>query len=114
MELLRDTMLILHFIGLASLLGGFLVQMKPPTKVINMAMVHGVLTQLITGLALVGIAEAGDAEVDHARVAVKLGVTLVVTVLVFLHRKKKTVAVPVWGIIGLLTIANIVVAVMWR
>lgn len=114
MELLRDIMVILHFIGLASLLGGFLVQMKPKTKVINMAMVHGVLTQLVTGLVLVGIAESGDADVDHAKVGTKLAVTLAVAVLVFVNRKKQAIAVPVWGIIGLLTVINIVVAVVWR
>ena len=38
MELLAEALLVLHFIGLASLLGGFLVQVKDETKVINMAM----------------------------------------------------------------------------
>lgn len=113
MEILRDVLVILHFIGLASLLGGFLVQMKPRTKVINAAMVHGVLTQLVTGIALVGLAEASDADVDHVKVAVKLLVAVVIAVLVFMHRRKSAVSVPVWAALGVLTVANIVVAVVW-
>ena len=63
------------FIGLASLLGGFIVQMKSPDKGVNPAMLHGALTQLVTGVLLVGIASAGlvpGEEVDHAKIAVKL------------------------------------------
>lgn len=114
MELTRDILLILHFIGLASLLGGFLVQIKPQTKMVNAAMFHGVLTQLVTGLALVGLAEARDFDVDHTKVGIKLAITLAVAVLVFVHRKRESVTVPVWGIIGALTVINIAVAVMWR
>lgn len=113
MDLLRDILLILHFVGLASLLGGFLVQIKPPQKTVNAAMLHGVLTQLVTGLALVGLWEASDSDVDHTKVGVKLGITLVVAVLVFVFRKRESISVPVWAAIGGLTVANIAVAVLW-
>ena len=39
--------------------GGFFVQMKSKIKVVNPAMFHGALTQLVTGIALVGLAESG-------------------------------------------------------
>ncbi|PKQ25775.1 MAG: hypothetical protein CVT64_08760 [Actinobacteria bacterium HGW-Actinobacteria-4] len=114
MELTRDLLLILHFIGLASLLGGFLVQMKPAVKVINPAMFHGVLTQLVTGLALVGLAEARDVDVDHTKVGIKLAITLAIAIVVFVCRKRESVTIPVWGVIGALTVINIAVAVLWR
>lgn len=113
MEILRDVLLILHFIGLASLLGGFLVQMKPRTKVINAAMLHGVLTQVVTGVALVGLAEANDADLDHTKVGLKLAVTIAIAVLVIMFRKRDAVTPAVWGAIGALTLVNIVVAVVW-
>ncbi|MBX9247022.1 hypothetical protein ICW40_19715 [Actinotalea ferrariae] len=115
MEIVRDVFLVLHFVGLASLLGGFLVQMKPRTKRVEAAMFHGALTQLVTGVALVGMAYAlgnGD-DVDNAKIGVKLLVLLVITGLVVAGRRKESVSTGVWGAIGALTLVNIVIAVVW-
>ena len=114
MEFLEHTLVVLHFIGLASLLGGFLVQIKTTPRVVNSAMVHGIITQLVTGVLLVGLAEADDAAVDHAKVGVKLVVALVVAVLVFANRRREVLTTAAWGLIGGLTILNIVIAVFWR
>ena len=77
-------------------------------------MVHGIITQLVTGVLLVGIAESDDAPVDHAKVGVKLTVAVIVAVLVFANRKRDVISTGAWALIGGLTIANIVVAVFWR
>lgn len=116
METVQDLVLVLHFIGLASLLGAFLVQMRPRTKRVDAAMLHGALTQLVTGVALVGLAYAlGDGDdVDNAKIGVKLLVLLVITVLVLRGRRRESVPVGVWGAIGGLTILNVVIAVMWH
>lgn len=121
MEILRDVLLVLHFVGLASLLGGFLVQMSAFTTKsakINPAILHGALTQLVTGLGLVALAEiraaqADDFEVNHAKVGVKLAVALVIYVIALVNRKKVSVSTAIIGTIGLLTIVNIVLAVFW-
>jgi hypothetical protein len=113
MDLLREVVLIIHFIGLASLFGGFIVQMSSREKVVNNAMFHGVLTQLVTGILLVGLREMQDLEVDQAKVGVKLLITAVVAVLVVMNRKKPTVSVAIWATIGGLTIVNIAIAVLW-
>lgn len=113
MEFARHALVVLHFIGLASLLGGFLVQMKSSPRVINPAMVHGIITQLVTGVLIVGLLEADDVTVDHAKVGVKLLVAAVVAVLVFANRKREAISTGTWAAIGGLTIANIVVAVFW-
>lgn len=112
MDILRDIALVLHFVGLASLLGGFLVQMKPKEKVVNAAMFHGAMTQLVTGLALVGLAEAQSYDVDHLKIGIKLVLLIVITALVLVYRKRETVPTGVWGAIGGLTLAEIVVAVV--
>ena len=68
-------------------MGGFIVQMKSPDKGVNPAMLHGALTQLVTGVLLVGIASAGlvpGEEVDHAKIAVKLVIVLIITALAFI------------------------------
>ena len=119
MTALRIVLLILHFVGLASLLGGFLFQMSASAKRVLPGMVHGALTQLVTGLGLVGVAEylasqTDDFEVNHVKVGVKLAVATVITVLVLMNRGKESIAVPVWATIGGLTLLNVVVAVAWR
>ena len=53
----------LHIIGIASLLGGFLTQMKAMgagTARFVPAMLHGALTMLVTGIVLVGLNQADD------------------------------------------------------
>ena len=113
MEIVRDVLLILHFIGLASLLGGFMVQMSATEKVVNPAMLHGALTQLVTGIGLLGTAHAlGYA--NDIKATVKLALLLVIMALVFRFRGRGTVPVPVWGAIGGLTVVVIALAVLWR
>jgi hypothetical protein len=112
MEFLYDSIVVLHFIGLAALLGGWLVQIKSPTKVVNRYMLDGALTQLVTGLALVGLAEAAlDYDVNHMKVGIKLLIVLVITVLAWINRKKESVSGGVWAAIGGLTLANVIIAV---
>lgn len=114
MPVVYDILVVLHFVGLASLLGGFLVQIGAPSKVVNPAMLHGALTQLVTGLAMVGLAEtllADDEDLDTTKVGVKLGILLVITGLAFANRRKTSVSTGVWAAIGGLTLANIVIAV---
>ncbi len=120
-ELTRNTLVVLHIVGLASLFGGFLTQIKAmaqkAAKVVP-AMVHGAWTALVTGILLVGVAEwrgaiGAEVEVDHTKIAVKSIIAAVVVTLVMLNRKKESVATPVFGTIGALTLTNIVLAVFW-
>ena len=116
MQSLYNVILVLHFVGLASLLGGFIVQMKSADKGVNPAMWHGALTQLVTGVLMVGIAESGSLEgdpLDMTKISVKLLIVLVITMLAFVGRKKQPPQVPLWGIIGALTLVNVIVSVFW-
>ena len=113
MEIVKDLVLILHFLGLAGILGGVLAQSRAKPRRIDSLVWHGALTQLVTGLALVGLNEALDEEVDNAKVGVKLVVLVVIAVLAWRHRKADAVSTAVWGAIGLLTVANVAVAVIW-
>jgi hypothetical protein len=119
---LLNATIVLHFVGLASLLGGFLVQMKalkPGTAKIIPAMIHGAWTMLITGLLLVGLHEWISAldpaagEVDNIKIAVKSIVLTVVLVLVMQNRKKDSVKSSTLGLIGGLTLLNVILAVFW-
>ncbi|WP_104137958.1 MULTISPECIES: hypothetical protein [unclassified Cryobacterium] len=118
MDLLRNILLILHFVGLASLLGGFLVQIKPIIAgkgTIVAAMFHGALTQLVTGLLLVGVIQMGTlGHIDNTKIGIKLLVLIVITVLVIVNRKKPSVSSTVLWAIGGLTLANVIIAVLWK
>jgi len=119
-EITRNTLIVLHFVGLASLLGGFLTQMKS-LKTANArilpAMVHGAWTMLATGLLLVGLAEyrvamGADFEVDHVKIGIKSVVITVILILVMANRKKQKVSSGIVGAIGALSLANIILAVV--
>lgn len=116
MTIVYNALVVLHFIGLASLLGGFLVQMRSAEKGVNPAMWHGALVQIVTGVLLVGIASAGlvgDDPVNHVKITVKLAVALAVGVLAFIGHRRGGAQVGLWGTIGGLTLANVIIAVFW-
>ncbi len=120
MDLLYDILVFLHLLGFASLFGGLFVQIKGDPRVVNAAVLHGTLTQAVTGLLLVGVLESGQilnaagsaVEVDNAKIAVKFLVALVITVLVIANRKKNLPTGLFLGLLGL-TVGNVGVAVFW-
>ncbi len=113
MDILRQLLLVVHLLGFAALFGGMFLQMRHPEKSINSAMRDGAGTAFLAGLLLVGVLEGGDADVNHAKIGVKLVVSLVILVLVMANLKKKTIPNGLfWGIFAL-TVVNVGVAVMW-
>jgi chromate transport protein ChrA len=116
MELVSNILVILHLIGLASLLGGFLTQMKDLKnggRVVP-AMLHGAWLLLVSGFALVGlVGMSGDEHVNNLVLAAK---SIVITVIFFLAYgfSKKDLSTKKWvvPVIGLLTILNICLAVL--
>jgi len=114
MELLRDIFLILHLIGLAAILGGFLEQWSSSKRAISTVMVWGARAQILTGLALVGLIYANDGEPDNTKIAVKLVIALAIVGVAEANKKKDSPPAVAWWMVGLLTLVNIAVAVIWR
>jgi hypothetical protein len=114
-ETVYDLVVVLHFIGLASLIGGWLVQMRARgERMVNPAMVHGALTQLLTGLAIVGLGEGVlDRDYDYAKISTKLVITAVVVLLTWVNRRKPAIPEGLYFIIGGLAVVNVVLAVLW-
>lgn len=118
MEIVKNLLVVLHFIGIASLLGGALAQMpamRSGTARVVPAIMHGAWTMLATGLLLVGMTYAmgaGD-EINNAKIGIKLAVLIAIVVIALVNKKKDPA--PKWVIpaISLLTIVNIVIAVFW-
>ncbi|WP_121258854.1 hypothetical protein [Nocardioides ferulae] len=113
MDTLRLILLLVHLLGFAALLGGLLTQVRLPEKVVNPMMRDGAGTAFLAGLALVGVLEAGDGEVNHAKVGVKLAVGLVILVLVMANTRKERIPQGLWAGLLLLTVANVAVALFW-
>jgi hypothetical protein len=119
--IIKSFLIVLHLVGMAALLGGFLVQikaLKAKTAEILPAMVHGAWTALVTGLLLVGVREweralGGGSPLDHSQIAIKSVAVLVIVTLVMLKRKQKPVSNSVLGTVGGLTFLNVVLAVFW-
>jgi predicted membrane protein len=120
-EILRNSLVVLHFIGFAAVFGAFMTQMKAMgqgvAKVVP-AMVHGAWTLLATGLLLVGVREwmammEWAPELNHMKIGVKSLVLIVLITLILLNKKKESVKAPVFGAIGLLAVLNVVLAVFW-
>ncbi|MGW7282825.1 hypothetical protein ACWGIV_32025 [Streptomyces sp. NPDC054844] len=116
MDVLIHIFVGLHIIGIASLLGGFLTQMKAMglgTARFVPAMLHGALTMLVTGVILIGLNQADDQSVDNVKMGVKLALLIVILGLVYVKRDDEKVEKPLFGLVGLLTVVNIFIAVLW-
>jgi hypothetical protein len=116
MDFLYHLLVVLHLIGWAIVLGGTLVNLRTPK--IATGVLHGILTALVTGILMVGIAESTDVlsyELNSTKIAVKLVVALVVTGLVIYGtRRPEKVTRGLVGSIAGLTVVNIAIAVLWR
>lgn len=126
MELARDLTLITHFLGLAMIIGAFFLNMRARAGYRFGWVLAGAITQLVTGLLLTGLAEmrlADDPEMslDHTKIAVKLGIALVIFVVALLgYLKQKRTApeaqrplLPLLHTAGALAIVNVFIAVLW-
>ncbi len=113
MDTLRLILLVIHILGFAALIGGLLAQAGDSEKVVNGAMRDGVGTAFLAGLALVGVLEAGDSDVNHAKVGVKFGIGLVLLVLVMANTRKVSIPKGLWAGLLVLAVVEVCVAVLW-
>ncbi|MGW6982162.1 hypothetical protein ACWGE1_22450 [Streptomyces sp. NPDC054932] len=117
MDVLISVFVGLHIIGIASLLGGFLTQMKAMsagTARFTPAMLHGALVMLVTGVLLVGFNQMDGTPVNNIKVGVKLAILFVILCLVYVKRDEEHVDKALFGAVGGLTVINIFIAVLWH
>ena len=114
MEFLRHLLLVIHLLGFGALFGGLLIQARTPEKTVNALMRDGAGTVFLAGLALVGVIEADDGEVNNTKIAVKGVIALVILILVMANLRKERIATGLWALLLILTVANVCVAVFWN
>lgn len=113
MTIVYDLLLFLHFVGLALLLGAFLVQVRDPQKTVTRWMWDGALTQVVTGILMVGMLSMSmipDETPNNAIVGVKLIIAIVIAVIAFIGKRRPAPQVGLWAAIGILTIVNMLIA----
>ncbi len=86
MEILRSILVVLHLVGMAIIVGGYFTYMRSPRVVAGM--LHASFMQLVTGLALAGIAEAMGSP-NHMKIGIKLVLAILVTVFAFIGNRKQ-------------------------
>lgn len=114
MGAVRLILLILHVGGMAVLMGGFVLQLMAGTRQIVPAIFHGAGLQLVTGLLLVGVNEADDRDLNHTKIAVKLGIALAVVGLAHANRAKVPVLPAIFYGAFALAATNVVLAYSWN
>lgn len=115
MEFLRLLLVFLHLLGMAMLIGTFMLQLKAGGgAAVNKGWLHGGGVQLITGLALMAIDPAlDDVEYNHMKLGIKILVLVVILGLAGGFLRKP--AAPKWlnPVLGALVVLNVGLAVFW-
>jgi uncharacterized membrane protein len=121
----RDITLIVHFLGLAMILGPFFVQMRAHTNYAFGWILTGATVQGLTGIALIGLAEIRladeDASLNYAKIGVKLGIASAIFVVALMGRLRQSRVssggsqrslLPLLHVAGTLALANVAIAVL--
>ena len=115
MEFVRLLLVFLHLLGMALLVGMFLVQRRAPADApLNQGWLHIAALQLITGLALQLLAPATDRDYDAAKLGIKTVILLVIGALALIYVIRRVPA-PKWlpfTLVGLVVV-NVGIAVFW-
>ncbi len=118
MDVVYQLVVALHLLGMAAVVGGFLVRLRTGPGTAIEVMMWGARAQVLTGLLLVGLAEGVlDYDLDRAKVGVKLVVALLVagaaeTAAARQRRGAQDAAQPAMAA-GLLGVLNVLVATLW-
>ena len=114
MEIVEHLFVLAHLLGMAAVIGSAVFVAR---GAVTPALVWGARAQLVTGLILVGLAEAGDDEVNNAKIAVKLLVAVAVVACAEIAnaKERKGGARPqLVNAAGALALLNTAIAVLWR
>lgn len=124
LEIVRLALLFAHIVGLAAVIGSYILQMPWKRGFDFLPLVIGSTVALVTGFALVAVREVTDLAVDPAKIVVKLTIAVVVLVLSIVgfvrsRRLKRGDSddarlKPLLIGAGVLAMANVVVALFWR
>lgn len=114
MNILNDSMLVLHLIGVGALLSGFFYQIKDlgTGMKVNAGIIHGAWLMLVTGFTMAGLIPAiGEEQINNIVLGAKsVAITAIFFIAYSFNKKDVT---PKWVVptIAGLTVLNIALAV---
>jgi hypothetical protein len=123
-DLIRYALVFSHIIGLAAIVGSYILQMPWRRGFDFLPLVIGSAVTVVTGCALIAVREIGDLDVIELKMVTKLGLALIVAAvsvigLVRSRRLARSDAVdaalkPLLMGAGVLAMVNVAVALFWR
>jgi hypothetical protein len=117
LEVLRSVLVLVHLVGFALLLGGFVVQYVAGRFEVSVVMRTGLGTAIGSGL-LLAIPFPSDVDLNHVKLAVKLGIAVVIGALIGVSvtatRRGRPANRALFATIGGLAFANAAVAAIWN
>ena len=124
LDLIRLIVLIIHFIGLAAIIGPFILQRVRKEGFQFGAMLTGSIVQIVSGAALIGLRKGEGLAISDPKMAVKLGIAVIVLALVLIgmirQRRLRAGGAGDGSVrllllsAGVAAIVNVVVAVLWE
>ncbi|WP_144792732.1 hypothetical protein [Kocuria palustris] len=115
MAFVYSLLVLVHLFGAAVIIGTWIATFRSPT--VTAWQFWSSVVMLLSGLLLVGIAEMGDGPVNHAKIAVKLLLSIGVFVAALIGHRKAAKGEPVsTGLahgVGGTALINMAVAVLW-
>src|SRR5699024_5797909 len=117
MSFLYNIFVLIHLLGMAALVGGYLVAL--PNLRVNDVMLWGARIQLLSGVIVVGIGGAVTAlgkDYNMATIGIKSIISVIVVALVEIARagQARDEAKPnLVHVAGILAIINVIIAVLW-
>lgn len=118
MELLKESLVVVHLAGMAVLVGTFFVNMKRKSDFPFTAMMWAAIVQLTTGTLLVGLSYALDDAPDNAKISVKALLATGALIAAIIGRKRQAKGEsklqPFFHTAGGFAVINLVIAVLWN
>lgn len=117
MTILLHILLVIHLLGMATLIAAFFVQRRTTDGLSNLWL-WGSAIQAVTGLAMVGVIDGakingGLGTAGHIKIGVKLLVLIVIALLAVIGRNRPEQARNLSTTMGALTVVNVAIAVLW-
>lgn len=100
----------LHFVGLASIVIGYFLELSRKTFGISPAMLHGASLQVATGLIMVDLRAMNiyktDEPLNYSIIFVKFAITVAILIACVYGRRAEDDKKKFWAFIGIATLVN--------
>jgi hypothetical protein len=121
MEITNTILYVVHMLSIFGILFLLLLQWNKNPRKLNPGVLHSALTALVVGIALVGVRHSLHATnatewplFDNTKIAVKLGIVLIILVIGYRNLKKPVLEKKIWLTLLGLTLSNILIATLWH